>query len=48
MDKKVATGATLGSWSVLAFGNERELPPQAIQTFVRELVNTCQDTGMVS
>ncbi|CAG8449098.1 3430_t:CDS:10 [Funneliformis mosseae] len=45
-DKKVATGATLGSWSVLAFGSERDLPPQAIQAFVRELVNTCQDTGM--
>ncbi|RIA87407.1 Piwi domain-containing protein [Glomus cerebriforme] len=45
-DKKVATGATLGSWSVLAFMDERELRDQTIQGFVRELVNTCQDTGM--
>ncbi|GBB93582.1 hypothetical protein RclHR1_00220016 [Rhizophagus clarus] len=45
-DKKVATGATLGSWSVLAFLSHDELPEQAINIFVRELVNTCQDTGM--
>ncbi|RIA87406.1 Piwi domain-containing protein [Glomus cerebriforme] len=45
-DKKVATGATLGSWSILAFMNERELRDQTIQGFIRELVNTCQETGM--
>ncbi|RIA95038.1 Piwi domain-containing protein [Glomus cerebriforme] len=45
-DKKVATGATLGSWSVLVFLSENELQPRTIQGFVRELVNTCQDTGM--
>ncbi|RGB37332.1 Piwi domain-containing protein [Rhizophagus diaphanus] len=45
-DKKVATGATLGSWSVLAFLNERELPNQAIKHFLGELINTCNDTGM--
>ncbi|KAF0528624.1 Piwi-domain-containing protein [Gigaspora margarita] len=45
-DKKVATGATLGSWSVVVFGHESQYPPQAVQAFIRELVVTCQDTGM--
>ncbi|CAB4422806.1 unnamed protein product [Rhizophagus irregularis] len=45
-DKKVATGATLGSWAVLAFLSQDDLPDLSINTFVRELVNTCQDTGM--
>lgn len=45
-DKKLATGATLGSWSVLAFGSERDLPTDAIKAFIRELINTCQQTGM--
>jgi len=47
-DKKLATGATLGSWSVVAFGGEREMPMDAINAFIRELINTCQQTGMVS
>ncbi|PKB94107.1 PAZ domain-containing protein [Rhizophagus irregularis] len=47
-NKRVATGATLGSWSVLAFSNERELPNQAIKHFLRELITTCNDMGMVS
>uniref|UniRef100_A0A1D1YXN1 Protein argonaute-3 n=1 Tax=Anthurium amnicola TaxID=1678845 RepID=A0A1D1YXN1_9ARAE len=45
-DKKVATGATLGSWSVLSFVGEERLAEGVIQGFVRELVNTCQQTGM--
>ncbi|CAB4490071.1 unnamed protein product [Rhizophagus irregularis] len=45
-DKKVATGATLGSWAVLAFLSQDDLPDLSVNTFVRELVNTCQDTGM--
>ncbi|CAB5198298.1 unnamed protein product [Rhizophagus irregularis] len=45
-NKRVATGATLGSWSVLAFSNERELPNQAIKHFLRELITTCNDMGM--
>ncbi|CAB4481027.1 unnamed protein product [Rhizophagus irregularis] len=45
-DKKVANGATLSSWSVMVFSNYKHLPDQAIKFFVRELVNTCQDTGM--
>ena len=47
-DKKVAAGATLGSWSVLSFVNVNDLPDQAINGFLRELTNTCQLTGMVS
>ena len=46
-DRKVATGATLGSWGVLVFATEREVPPVVVQGFIRELVQTCSDTGMV-
>ncbi|PKY15738.1 Piwi-domain-containing protein [Rhizophagus irregularis] len=45
-DKRVATGATLGSWSVLAFLNEKELPDNIIIAFLRKFFITCQDTGM--
>ncbi|PKY60706.1 Piwi-domain-containing protein [Rhizophagus irregularis] len=45
-DKKVINGATLSSWSVLAFLSYKDLPDQAIKLFVRELITTCQDTGM--
>ncbi|RIA84423.1 Piwi domain-containing protein [Glomus cerebriforme] len=45
-DKKVATGATLGSWACVVFGSERDYPQQAVQKFLRELITTCQDTGM--
>ncbi|CAB4489033.1 unnamed protein product [Rhizophagus irregularis] len=45
-NKRVATGATLGSWSVLAFSNQRELPNQAIKHYLRELITTCNDMGM--
>src|SRR6266542_3424864 len=45
-DKKVATGATLGSWACAVFGSERDFPVPAVQKFIRELVTTCQDTGM--
>src|SRR5581483_6762257 len=47
-DKKVATGATLGSWIVVAFVNENGISKHVIKMFVRELVSTCQYTGMVS
>ncbi|GBC06888.1 hypothetical protein RclHR1_07120002, partial [Rhizophagus clarus] len=45
-DKKVATGATLGSWACAVFGSERDYPIGAVQKFIRELVTTCQNTGM--
>ncbi|CAG8471105.1 2334_t:CDS:2 [Funneliformis caledonium] len=42
-DNKVANGITLGSWSCVVFEN---FAMQAIQHFIRELINTCQNTGM--
>ncbi|GBB99127.1 hypothetical protein RclHR1_03420010 [Rhizophagus clarus] len=45
-DKKLAVGATLGSWSVLAFLSENDLPDRVIDMFMREFVSTCQNTGL--
>ncbi|GBC06891.1 hypothetical protein RclHR1_07120004 [Rhizophagus clarus] len=45
-NKKVATGATLDSWACAVFGTVRDYPIGAVQKFIRELVTTCQDTGM--
>ncbi|GES81009.1 piwi domain-containing protein [Rhizophagus clarus] len=45
-NKRLATGATLGSWSVLVFLNEDDLPDGVIEVFMREFVNTCQYTGL--
>src|ERR1051325_527171 len=45
-NKKVATGATLGSWACAVFGNERYYPMEVVKKFIRELVATCQDTGL--
>src|ERR1044071_7664517 len=42
-DSKVATGATLGSWACVVFGN---FPLPAVQNFIRGLVNACSDIGM--
>ncbi|KAI8979788.1 Piwi domain-containing protein [Mycotypha africana] len=42
--KKVAQGATLGSWSVVNFAGAVPLP--AIQRFIRELCQTFIDTGL--
>uniref|UniRef100_A0A1D1YV71 Protein argonaute 1 n=1 Tax=Anthurium amnicola TaxID=1678845 RepID=A0A1D1YV71_9ARAE len=44
--KRVATGATLGSWAVIAFDREDDLRMNTIRGFVQELAVTCQDTGM--
>ncbi|KAI1319425.1 argonaute 1 [Mortierella claussenii] len=44
--KKVAMGATLGSWGVVVFATERDIPPPQLNGFIRELVVTCSDTGM--
>lgn len=46
-DKKVASGATLGSWGVVVFGTERDLPMTFTNGFIRELIVTCTATGMV-
>src|SRR3954453_8084509 len=45
-NKKVANGATLGSWACAVFGSENDFPIVAVQLFIRELVTICQDTGM--
>lgn len=47
-NKTLAMGATLGSWSVLAFLDEDTLPKQVIETFLTNFIDTCQNTGMVS
>ncbi|KAG0020067.1 Eukaryotic translation initiation factor 2C [Podila clonocystis] len=44
--KKVIQGGSLGSWGVLVFGTERDCSKVVLQSFIRELVLTCQDTGM--
>jgi eukaryotic translation initiation factor 2C len=46
MGKKVATSTTLGSWGVVIFGNERDVPTHMVDSFVRELIVTCIETGM--
>ncbi|RUP48240.1 hypothetical protein BC936DRAFT_144800 [Jimgerdemannia flammicorona] len=49
-DKKVAAGATLGSWGVIHFRDPRDQRcptiPQ-LQRFIREMVQTFSDVGMV-
>ncbi len=42
-DKRVEVGATIESWAVLVFGRA---DPKEVQAFVRELVITCEDTGV--
>ncbi|GJJ69239.1 eukaryotic translation initiation factor 2C [Entomortierella parvispora] len=44
--KKVLRGAKLSSWGVIVFGTEQYVPKAQITAFVRELVVTCNDTGM--
>ncbi|KAF9366567.1 hypothetical protein BGX34_001112 [Mortierella sp. NVP85] len=44
--KKVVTGAILGAWGIVVFGNERDVPSSKVSHFVRELVVTCVDTGL--
>ncbi|KAG0370845.1 Piwi domain-containing protein [Gamsiella multidivaricata] len=46
LGKKVAQGATLGSWGVVVFATERDVSQAQVNGFVRELVVTCTDTGM--
>ncbi|CAJ0824534.1 10343_t:CDS:10 [Entrophospora sp. SA101] len=44
-DKKVATGTTLGSWSVVVFSSERDYPLPSVKHFIRELVTTWDNEG---
>ena len=39
-------GSTLGSWGVVIFAPERDVPAAQINGFIRELVITCIATGM--
>lgn len=45
-EKKVVQPATLHSWAVVCFGTPREMPQHKIDHFLRELINTCKDTGL--
>ncbi|KAF9957777.1 hypothetical protein BGZ65_001879 [Modicella reniformis] len=46
MGKKVASGTVLGSWGVVVFGTERDVPASQVTYFIRELIVVCIDTGM--
>jgi len=46
INKKVLRGAKLSSWGVIVFGTEQHVPKAQVNAFVRELVVTCNDTGM--
>jgi len=45
-DKRVVQGASLKAWAVICFESERRLPMPSVQSFIRELTITCNDTGM--
>jgi eukaryotic translation initiation factor 2C len=47
MGKRVASSTTLGSWGVVIFGNERDVSTHMVDSFVRELIVTCIETGML-
>ncbi|KAF9924651.1 Eukaryotic translation initiation factor 2C [Linnemannia zychae] len=44
--RKMVQGATLQSWGVLVFMDERRLPKHEIDNFVRELTSTLAENGM--
>ncbi|KAF9120015.1 Eukaryotic translation initiation factor 2C [Mortierella sp. 14UC] len=44
--RKMFRGATLSSWGILVFENERRLPKHEIANFVRELTGTLAENGM--
>jgi eukaryotic translation initiation factor 2C len=46
-DKKVVQPATLYAWSVVCFGTPRDMPQQKVDHFLRELIMTCRDTGLI-
>ncbi|KAF9214952.1 Eukaryotic translation initiation factor 2C [Podila verticillata] len=45
-DKRVLHGKTLKSWGVLVWATERDISKPQVNNFVRELIQTCSDTGM--
>jgi eukaryotic translation initiation factor 2C len=46
-DKKVVQPATLHAWAIVCFGNPRDMPQQKIDHFLREMISTCRDTGLI-
>ncbi|KAG0321603.1 Protein argonaute 10 [Linnemannia gamsii] len=44
--RKMVQGATLSSWGILVFENERRLPKSQVENFVRELTGTLAENGM--
>ncbi|KAG0335588.1 Eukaryotic translation initiation factor 2C [Podila horticola] len=45
-DKKLAQATTLGSWSVILFGTERDCPKIGLEGFIRDLIVACQEIGL--
>ncbi|KAJ3290331.1 hypothetical protein HK104_006850 [Borealophlyctis nickersoniae] len=45
-DKKMVAGSTLQNWAVIAFADERVFPRPAVENFVKQMVNTCNNTGL--
>ncbi|KAF8928954.1 Eukaryotic translation initiation factor 2C, partial [Dissophora ornata] len=45
--KRLVHGATLGSWGVVVFGSERDAPNIQVQNFVREVVVSCCEVGII-
>ncbi|CAG8654357.1 5692_t:CDS:10, partial [Ambispora leptoticha] len=43
---KVAVGTTLGSWGVLVFAPKHVISEEKVMHFIKELITTCQETGM--
>jgi len=46
--QKVCAGAELGSWAVICFCPQRNMPPAAIEAYVKELCHTATDSGVHS
>lgn len=44
--KKMCLGATLGSWSVLNFVQQRRFPEEQLKAFINALVKACMEMGL--
>lgn len=45
-DKMVPVGATISSWSVVAFGSQREFDQRQVESFITEFVKSAISTGL--
>jgi hypothetical protein len=43
--QKVCAGAELGSWAVVCFAPMRNMPVSSVEAFIKELCNSCADSG---